>query len=1415
MSSEEALGWVGAKLDGRVIIEEVIGEGGFGIVYRGRHLGFDERVAVKCLKIPASLTERERTRFVEDMQAEARLMHRLSRMSASIVQALDVGAATSPTGRWTPYIVMELLEGRALDDEMRARRHAGLPAPTVAEAVALLEPAARALAIAHESDTAHLDIKPANLFVVELAGRQTMKILDLGIARAITRSDTLTGALTREGAALAPFTPRYGAPEQFHEQHGKTGASTDVFALALIIVELVSGAPALQGRTPLELYIASARDNPRPGLSHGTGVSEAVSAVVGRALEVDPSRRYPDAGAFWSALEAALGKAAPAQPGGIVAPPMQAMGAARPALAYDAVATRGLGDPSQREPFPRDAGPSTVPTAITTSGFNRVCTVLYVELMVPHELAGALEPEDLATLSEDGFAALKTCVEDAGGSIEDTVGDVMMAVFGLHTAGSGAAERAVHAARRMTRAVAQLNANKAAPSRPAPAVRVGVATGRVFVRASETQTRGVGIAGSPVTRAAELQRGARGGSVVVGRDTFRQVAGVFEVEPAAGGGAAGFEIVGQARGRAALDVIAGREFHGVATSFVGRAAELEALEGIIDAVTAEPSSQLVTLVGPPGVGKSRLLIELATRLDDEGFSIMAAPCSALLTPASYGLAGALLRGNFLIHEDDPRDVARDKLRRGVLMMRADASESLGAPSPGVTARARGRAGLRLGVVDSDEIVDQLMGVLGYPAYQPMSTLGAQDRSRPARERIASAFAALLACSARPVALICDDVQFADESSLDLIEELLVRLAGQQVIIACAAQPSLLERRPGWTGVAPAAAADQHAARARRHGIEVGALGRRHLEAMARDRLQRVPSLPSDLVRSLAVRSEGHPLTLVESIHLLIDVGAVDTSSSDRWIVDPTRALEPSLPTSIHGVVQARLDLLSQRARELACMAAVVGRSFWRGLFAAQQRWTTGLQAALDELCRRRIVRQAASSRFPDEQEFVFVESTAQQVAYEIFSQAARRELHGEVAQWLAQKTKGDAGAALLASHYERAGATDEAVAAWARAGEHAATLGQNVEALHDYEAACRLDDQRSVDGDWPGRVPLRVALGDVLRRMGEQEAAEERFAQARARIVRGPSDRDEGHAAALWDARIDFRLALVRHTQGSMEEARTLVERAIAGACAVGLTHELAQMYALLVTLHGRARDWSASLAAFRRGLAVMRGQQPRDERWRLAVSWLLRNLGTVAHWQARYGRAERCGLQAARYLDEQRQPDELARVLNNVAVARYMRGEYDAARRSFEHVLALAERCGNLFNTMAALANLGEVDRVRDQPETAIVQLLRALAMGEAIGAYGDLADICRNLAAALSAVASHDEALVHAGRALELARAEGGQIYLPSVVGTVVEVVEAAWASEPSSAASLARLVLTELGDDNEARSRLGELLADDEPR
>jgi tetratricopeptide (TPR) repeat protein/class 3 adenylate cyclase len=1332
---DDPLGLTGATLDERVVIEEVVGEGGFGVVYRARHLGFDETVAVKCLKVPSTLDDQQRDNIIRRFRGEARMLHKLSRKTTGIVQALDVGAWTTPTGAWAPYIVMEWLHGSTLEQDLIHRANNGSRPRSVVSAAELLRPAAEALGIAHGHNVAHLDVKPANLFLALDDDEVILKVLDFGVAKVFTSSKSLTRSMATAHGVRA-FTPRYAAPEQFEPRHGRLGPHTDVFALGLILLELTTGTPALTGDTPLQLYMSAINELARPTFAaHGVEVSAAAEEVLRCALAVDTAERFGDAATMWEALSQAVGSER-----------------ARSAGATSAVVPREVVEAA-----------TIAGTGMTTTGHNRLCTIVVGELRGLRALEGKLDAEQLAQLTDRALEAPRRAVEELGGTVYELAAGRVVAIFGLGTDEINAAERAVSAALIARNEVADLRQSHRALVEAGFGLRIGLQTGRVYVN-SERQSR---ITGTPMTLASELQQGADVDGIVIGRDTQRQIAGQFETEPVARDdddetATRTYLVLGAAKRRHDIRHLARSDFLGIATRFIGREAELAQLDRAIDTVLDTEIPRDLLVVGQRGLGKSRLLLELAGRLRRNDFFVLAAAGTSASQSVSYGLAAGLLRSLFHLHEDEPAAVAENKIRAGL--------RSLG--RGGDRGRRAGRRRMRPLVVD--DVVAPLMRVLGMSRSSgeaPPTALSGGDLTR---SRIAAAFATVIKLPDQPVAILCDDVQWSDPASLALLDELRLR-AEHPLLLACAAQPGVLDSHTSWAN-AP-----------EREHIELTALSRRHLDRMARDRLQRAEPIPDEVVSKLVQRAEGNALALVEMIHLLVDAGAID-SSGPTWVIDPSRVGSIALPTTVQAIVQARLDRLGNFASDVLCHAAIIGRSFWPGAVAALMgRTQLDLAPTLERTIERQLIVSEASSSFPDERELRFAEASTREVAYEMLSASARRSLHRKAAEWLEERVLSDASSALVAEHYERSGAPLDAIDCFVRAARHATSVSQHEDAIQLYQRARAIDDR--IDGShddlaigwdrmepatpqtWPKRVRLRFELADVLRLDGQLEEARETYETAADLIDAKAEPLDR----SAWTARIAYRQAMLGELRGQVEASLERLSQALPQARRAQLPEEEARMLALVAALELRRGDEQASQRACLEGLRLLRTSGRRSALWREAAERLLRTLGGTLYRRGRLFGAERCYRQALRIIDEQAFPHLASRLFNNIAGTRFARGDVKASAEAFSRALEMAERSGEMVVIMATLANLGEVEHALGNIHAAIEYLDDAVAIGDRIGEEGDLADAYRNLAAARASAGQLDAAITAARRALSLARSEAGAIYLPSVMETLTAICTA----------------------------------------
>lgn len=305
----DSLQLVGMTLDGKYRIDRAVAEGGFALVYKATHLVWNRPVAVKAFRALAELRDDQREKLVEEFIREGALLAELSERSAAIVQARDVGTLTTPKGEHVPYMILEWLDGATLEAVLHDEKQRALAPRSVDETVQFLNPVAEALALAHRKGIAHRDVKPGNIFLLgdPRSDHYGVKLLDFGIAKVVQDAQKMSGSFTKTSGNVTSFTPAYGAPEQFSRTHGATGPWTDVFALALVAAEVLTGQEPLQGDTFVQLGYAASDRNRRPTpRTLGATVTDAVEEVFAKALAVAPEERYQTAGDFWNALRAAL-----------------------------------------------------------------------------------------------------------------------------------------------------------------------------------------------------------------------------------------------------------------------------------------------------------------------------------------------------------------------------------------------------------------------------------------------------------------------------------------------------------------------------------------------------------------------------------------------------------------------------------------------------------------------------------------------------------------------------------------------------------------------------------------------------------------------------------------------------------------------------------------------------------------------------------------------------------------------------------------------------------------------------------------------------------------------------------------------------------------------------------------------------
>jgi class 3 adenylate cyclase/tetratricopeptide (TPR) repeat protein len=609
---------------------------------------------------------------------------------------------------------------------------------------------------------------------------------------------------------------------------------------------------------------------------------------------------------------------------------------------------------------------------------RKVVTVLFCDLVGFTASSDQADPEDVRARIRPYHARLRQEIERFGGTVEKFIGDAVMAVFGAPVAHEDDAERAVRAGLRITQSIAELNEEQ---PELRLSVRIGVNTGEAVVALGARPEQGEGmVTGDVVNTAARLQTAAPVDGVVVGEVTYRATRGLVEydsLEPVAVKGKAEPIVLWravQARSRFGVDVE-----QGTRTPFVGRDNELSLLTQTFARAVAEPSVQLVTLTGEPGVGKTRLLWEFRRYLDDRPDLVYwrQGRCLPYGEGVTYWALGEMVKAQAGVLESDPPEVALEKLQTALSAVTSDEAES-----------------------------DWLRGRLA-----PLVGVGGADAQPDSRDEVFTAWLRFLESIAarEPLVLVFEDLHWADGPLVEFVEHLVEWSSGVPLFVLCSARPELYERHPGWGG-----------GKRNSTAISLSPLSEPDTARLLSALLEQAV-LPAEVQAELLERAGGNPLYAEEFVRMLVDRGILERHGAALRISAAAGAVP--MPESIQALIGARLDTLSPEGKALLQNASVVGKVFWSGAVASMGGIDEHtVRRGLHDLARKELVRTIRTSSIEDQAECSFWHALVRDVAYGQIPRMERAAKHLAVAEWI-EATVGERisdHAEFLAYHYEQA-----------------------------------------------------------------------------------------------------------------------------------------------------------------------------------------------------------------------------------------------------------------------------------------------------------------------------------------------------------------------------------------------------------
>jgi class 3 adenylate cyclase/tetratricopeptide (TPR) repeat protein len=730
------------------------------------------------------------------------------------------------------------------------------------------------------------------------------------------------------------------------------------------------------------------------------------------------------------------------------------------------------------------------------AGSRKTVTIIFSDLVGSTSLGESLDPEALREVLDRYFTEMRTCVERHGGIIEKYIGDAVMAVFGLPRAHEDDATRALRAAADMRIALGRMNDELKARWGVTLTNRTGVHTGEVVTGDPATGQRLV--TGDAVNTAARLEQAAPHGEVLVGAPTVSLAtdhAQLEAVEPVAA--------KGKAKPLPAYRLVSIREGSLPArradVAMVGRGGELDALLQAFDRACSDRVCVLASVIGEAGVGKTKLVAELLSRVADRA-RIAEGRCLSYGEGITYWPLAQIVRQLAGIGEADARDVAIRKLEA-----------------------------ICEGVTDADAIVERVSTAMGL------------ETSPIPKEELAWGFRKLLehVGADRPLAVVLDDIHWAHPPLLEAIAHVATLATATPLLLVCMARPQLEEDSAGWAGDVR-----EHLA------VQLEPLSESETEAMVAGLIGDI-GMPEETLSDIVAAAEGNPLFLEQMLSMWQDDGTLVLGSSGWGLARRREGL--SIPPSIQALLAARLDSLIEQERAVLERGAIVGQVFPTDAVEAMSSdiRRAGIGAMLGVLERKRLIRPDDASLLEDPS-FAFVHLLVRDAAYTGMLRRLRAELHERFADWLLARV-GDRlpeFEEIVGYHLEQSfrnllelgPADDRTTGLKNRAADHLIASARRVFATSDMRAAALLFDRVNdlLSDDDPRLPDALLSQGTALVEAGGFDRA--RSVLARAEEV-ARSVRDHHTLTLIRLARV--RLALMDETTMTASDLRSIAEKAV------------------------------------------------------------------------------------------------------------------------------------------------------------------------------------------------------------------------------------------------------------------------------
>jgi class 3 adenylate cyclase/predicted ATPase len=880
---------------------------------------------------------------------------------------------------------------------------------------------------------------------------------------------------------------------------------------------------------------------------------------------------------------------------------------------------------------------------------RKLITVLFADVSGFTAMAETLDHEIVSGVINSLWSRVDKAIQDHGGRIDKHIGDAVMALFGTPTAREDDPERAIRAALQIQTEVQEWKwefNDSILPQQSlsrAIQLRIGINTGPALLGTVGPIGEYTAI-GNTVNVANRLEQAAPPGGILISYDTYQHVRGIFDVaslQPiSVKGKSEPIQVytVNSIRPRAFR--VPTRGVEGIETRMIGREEELAQMQSAFTEVMEQREMHLINIVAEAGTGKSRLLYEFTKWLDVQNPSmhLFKGRATQEMAQIPYALLRDIFSSRFGIQDHDSAAMAREKLEHGILSyIGNEENASLYA-----------------------HFIGHLIGLDYATSPHLQGILGDAQQIHDRAFHYVTRF--LIDITREQIALIfLEDIHWADQGSLDFFHHLMTSEPDLPLLIIGLTRSTLFDVRTEW-GTAPV-----HSQR-----IDLLPLSRENSLRLVEEILQRVPVIPPALTELIVEKAEGSPFYVEEVIKVLIDKGVI-LRREERWQVEMERLSNLSVPATLTGLLQARIDNLNPTTRETLQQASVVGRIFWTSVLERMKNpeqtaleVVTPVEERLQPLRAKEFIFEYGDLTNSQLPEFIFKSAILHDVTYESVLLRLRRAYHLQAAEGLIDiwGERVDQYAGRVGEHYEQAGELIQAAEWYARAGRQAQATYEPHAAIHYYQKALSF----LVSSITPELILLQL---EVYSHLGEVLIWQAHYTEAA-----------ETYEAMLQIAR--------------EQQDETVQSRALQG---------------LATSLSYRGHHDGALESAIRAGSFAQNANA------RMELAKALWTQGSIRYRLGEPRAALSLGEESLKIATELDNANEMARSLNLLGAANYVLGQYEQAQNYWESALNIFQELNNRQQGMDLLSNLGVIADARGDYEIAFQRYHSALEIAREIG--------------------------------------------------------------------------------------------------